>query len=230
MQNKEEQAFATNFENPSRLYIDLIRGTNITNTIESRQAFKILMERQEWQFGPLVRVDFVHDAKVGQPREDTTIAFVQFRLTIMHYHLARQFQNFMWHGHRLCFQIAGETNDLIVSQARYNRSYEAHTIANIDFFYEYDRPSVSDKLSSMVSRSTQAIATDTCEQGTMTPKTIEQGRPIDNKATNTENDRVLAVRCTKCLKRYRSDEIAHHSIRCDESSKQLDQIGFSPTD
>ena len=93
--NTEEQAFTTNFTKTGRIYFDLIRVTNITNTIESRHAFKSLMEQQEWQFGPFVRVDFVHDARVKRPREDTTIAFVQLKLTIMHYHLARQFQSYL---------------------------------------------------------------------------------------------------------------------------------------
>ena len=134
------------------------------------------------------------------------------------------------------FQMAGETNDLIVSEARYNRNYEAHTIKNIDFFHEYDQMSrtPSRKQPSMVSRSTQLTATadtsDKCEQGTMTTETIEHGRPIANKCTNTSNERVLVVRCTKCLKRYRNDEIAHHSNRCDESTSQLDLIGYRLTD
>jgi hypothetical protein len=201
MPSSEEQAFTTNFNNTDRLYIDLIRVTNIANTIESKKAFKNLMEQQVWQFGPLVRVDFVHDAKVNRPREDTTIAFVQFKLTIMHYHLARQFQYYMLHGHRLCFQIAGETNGFFVSQARYNRDYEAHTIANIDFFHQYDRSTTVTTHTSpqMVSRSTQIESANTCEQDTMTINTIEPGKPIANKSTNTESDRVLAVKCTKCL-------------------------------
>ena len=169
MPSAEEQDFTTNFRNTEKLHMNLVRVTNIANTIQWKRAFKSLIEQQEWQFGPLVRVDFVHEAKVKRPREDTTIAFVQFKLTIMHYHLARQFQNHMLHGQRLYFQMAGETNDLIVS-----------------------------KQPSMVSRSTQVtVAADKCEQGTMTTRTIEHGRSIANKCTNTSNERVLVFRCTK---------------------------------
>ena len=106
-----------------------------------------------------------------------------------------------------------------------------YDLKNIDFFHEYKQMSKppSQKQPSMVSRSTQVtVAADKCEQGTMTTRMIEHGRPIANKCTNTSNERVV-VRCTKCLKRYRSDEI-YHSNRCHESTSQLDLIGRRLTD
>ena len=42
----EERAFKGNFIDPNNAYIDLVRVTNVTNTIEAKRAFVALMEQQ----------------------------------------------------------------------------------------------------------------------------------------------------------------------------------------
>jgi hypothetical protein len=173
----EQAIFKSNFRNRSFKYIDLVRVTNITNTPEAKRDFQQLIYDQEWQFGPIVRIHFVSRAKCTALEESTTIAFVQLSITPMHYHLIRQFQSFKLHNHHLCFQMAGESNDLIVEDCRFHREYEAHRALGIDYFYNYERIDEKPEPNKRsTSQQTESNLTTSCSQqtDTITVRSIEQ--------------------------------------------------------
>ncbi len=110
----EQIAYKQNFVDQRLNYVSCIRITKIANRREAINELHIELESSQFKYGPLVSFRVIdtpiRDAPNDPMYHQTVIAFAQFKYTISNYLAIKDYHNILFHGYRLQFQMAGETN------------------------------------------------------------------------------------------------------------------------
>jgi hypothetical protein len=135
--NAEQIAYKQNFVNQNLNYVSCIRITQIANRREAINELRFELESSQFKYGPLVSFRIIptpiRDAPNDPTYHQTVIAFAQFKYTISNYLAIKDYHNILFHGYRLQFQMAGETNWQVDSEMVIRREYFSKIMQGIPY-------------------------------------------------------------------------------------------------